>query len=266
MNHELAPIDVTAVTHKYYRDIESRSCAPLQKVGALKYAMDESTEVICVAFARDSNPVQVWLPGDPIPLEAYEAARCGTGIAHNDPFESAVEQHVLARIGWPLIPLERHSCTLARCLALALPASLGAAADALKLEHRKDEAGERLMRLMSKPRKPRKGEDSSKVYWHDEPDKLQRLYEYCKQDVEVLRELDNRVPPLSEFEQTLWALNCRINERGFHIDRPFAEAARKIARAAAPEIDAELAEITGGAVTSINQVARLLKWLQSQGA
>ena len=36
----------------------------------------------------------------------------------------------------------------------------------------------------------------------------------------------------------------------------------RIAQAAAPEIDTELAEITGGAVTGINQVARLLVWLQ----
>ena len=35
--------------------------------------------------------------------------------------------------------------------------------------------------------------------------------------------------------------------------------------AAAPEIDAELAELTGGAVTGINQVARLLQWLQQSG-
>ena len=60
-------------------------------------------------------------------------------------------------------------------------------------------------------------------------------------------------------------LSCRINERGFHVDRQFAEAARRIAQAAAPEIDAELAELTGGAVTGINQVARLLQWLQQQG-
>ena len=46
----------------------------------------------------------------------------------------------------------------------------------------------------------------------------------------------------------------------------FAEAARRIAEAAAPEIDAELAEITGGAVTGINQVARLLQWLQHKAA
>ena len=55
----------------------------------------------------------------------------------------------------------------------------------------------------------------------------------------------------------LWVLSSKINERGFHVDRKFAEAARRIAQAAAPEIDAELAELTGGAVTGINQIARL---------
>ena len=43
------------------------------------------------------------------------------------------------------------------------------------------------------------------------------------------------------------------------------EAARQIAQAAAPELDAELANITGGAVTGMNQISRLLKWLQAQG-
>src|SRR5262249_16506072 len=43
------------------------------------------------------------------------------------------------------------------------------------------------------------------------------------------------------------------------------EAARRIAEQAAPEIDQEIAEITGGNVTSINQVARLTAWLQDHG-
>ena len=63
----------------------------------------------------------------------------------------------------------------------------------------------------------------------------------------------------------MWDFSCQINERGFYVDRAFAEAARRIAMAAAPEIDAELAELTGGAVTGINQVARLLQWLQQNG-
>ena len=186
--------------------------------------------------------------------------------AHNDAFETAIEQHVLApRYGWPIIPLERHRCTMAMCLALGLPAKLSAAADALELVNRKDAAGERLMHQMSKPRKPRKGEDPAGTYWFDDQERLERLCGYCKQDVEVERELYDRLPPLSAAEQALWALSCRINERGFHVDRQFAEAARRIAQAAAPEIDAELAELTGGAVTGINQVARLLQWLQQQG-
>ena len=46
---------------------------------------------------------------------------------------------------------------------------------------------------------------------------------------------------------------------------PFAEAACKIAQAAGPEIDAELTEITGGAVTTINQIQKMKDWLKAQG-
>src|SRR5262249_28532532 len=74
-----------------------------------------------------------------------------------------------------------------------------------------------------------------------------------------------RLPPLLVSEQALWELSSCINQRGFCVDRTFAEAARKIAEAAAPEIDAEIAEITAGDVTSINQVTRLGAWLRDHG-
>jgi DNA polymerase len=262
-----APIEV-AVAHVLHRDIETRSKVSLKKVGAYKYATDPSTEVLCVAYAVDDGPVQLWLPGDPVPLEFLEAAADPSWVvcAHNDAFESAIEQHVLARrYGFPTIPIERHRCTMAICLALGLPARLGAVANALELVNRKDPDGERLMRQMSKPRKPRKGEDPPGTYYFDDPERLQRLYSHCKQDCAAGRELHNQLPPLSATEQALWALSSRINERGFRVHRQFAEAARRIARAAEPEIDAELAEITGGAVTAINQVTRLLRWLRQQG-
>jgi len=60
-------------------------------------------------------------------------------------------------------------------------------------------------------------------------------------------------------------LSCTINQRGFCVDRKFAEAARRIAQAAGPEIDAQLAEITSGTVTGINQIARLRTWLKQYG-
>ncbi len=93
----------------------------------------------------------------------------------------------------------------------------------------------------------------------------QRLGDYNVQDVEVEREADDRLLSLSDAEQALWVLSNTINARGFHIDRPFAEAARKIAKAAAPEIDAEIAAITDGAVTAIGQIAKMVEWLKAQG-
>ncbi len=273
--HEPLPYRATAATdanppkqHVIYRDYETRSVVSLKAAGLHRYAANPHTEVVCAAIAVDDAPVQIWLPGDPTPTEVIEAAGNASwrACAHNDAFETEIERHILApRFGWPEIPLERHSCTQARCLAAGLPARLSDVADALELANRKDKAGERLMQQMSKPRRPRKGEDPTKIYWFDDPERLQRLGVYNAQDVETERELDLRVPQLPPSEQSLWVLNCKINARGFCVDRAFAEAARRIAQAAAPEIDAELADLTGGAVTGINQVARLLEWLQPRG-
>jgi DNA polymerase bacteriophage-type len=83
-------------------------------------------------------------------------------------------------------------------------------------------------------------------------------------DVQILRELYQRLRKLPPAEQALWELDQIINSRGFFVDRAFAEAARRIAEAARPQIDAELAEVTAGAVTSVNQVARLQAWLRDQ--
>jgi DNA polymerase bacteriophage-type len=260
---DIAPLPL----HVLHRDYETKSRVSLKAVGTHRYAADPNTQVLCCAFAIDDAPAQLWLPGDPVPPEFIEAARNPGWLvaAHGDYFETAIETHIMApRYGWPIAPLERHVCTQAMCLAVGLPARLSMAADALELANRKDSAGERLMHQMSKPRRARQGEDPSQVHWFDDDDRLRRLYDYCRQDMETERELYGRLPRLSPAEHALWVLSCRINERGFRVDRKFAEAARRIAQAAAPEIDAELVEITGGVVTGINQVTRLLQWLQER--
>jgi DNA polymerase bacteriophage-type len=258
----------TSTAHVLHRDYETRSQVRLQSLGVHRYAADPGTEVLCCAYAIDDEPVQLWTCGDGVPPEFIEAASDPNWIvaAHNDAFETAIEQHVLApRFGWPLIPLERHRCTMAMALAAGLPGRLSAVADALELSSRKDAAGERLMHQTSKPRRAHKDEDPDGVYWFEDRERLDRLYAYCSQDVEVERELYGRLAPLSPAEQSLWALSTKINARGFHIDRAFAEAARQIAQAAAPEIDAELVKLTAGTVTGINQIARLQAWLIEQG-
>jgi len=260
--------DVTR-QHVLVRDYECRGRLDLRKVGAHRYASDPDTSVLCAAYATDSEPVKLWTPGDAVPPEFVEAANNPGWItvAHHTAFEMAIERHILGpRVGWPLIPIEQQRDTMAMALAMSLPARLETVARALELKNQKDMVGHRLMLMMSKPRKPRKDEDPGKVHWFEGEDRLARLYEYCRQDVEVERELFGRLRPLSDSEQALWALDAVINQRGFQVDRALAEAARKIAQAAGPEIDAELAEVTGGMATSVNQIAKLMAWMEQQGS
>ena len=98
--------------HVLNRDYETRGVLVLGKVGVHRYPADPRTEVLCCAFAVDNEPVQIWLPGDPVPPEFIEAANNPnwTVVAHNDAFEMTIEQHILGpRFGWPLIPIERHA-------------------------------------------------------------------------------------------------------------------------------------------------------------
>ena len=171
------------------------------------------------------------------------------------------------RYGWPLIPIERHRCTMAMALAAGLPAGLGDVARVLELANQKDAAGEALMLRMCKPRRPRKGEDpAAGPYWFEDPERMNSLFDYC------IARRGMRARALSTVSirsrrpsRALWELHCRINDRGFPVDRKLAEAAQRIADAALPEIDAELERITGGEVTRVSQVARLLAWFQGQG-
>jgi DNA polymerase bacteriophage-type len=80
-------VDAAATTvHVLHRDFETRSRAVLKTVGALQYAADPSTEILCAAFAVDDEPVKLWRPGDPVPTEFMTAAQSRNWVvaAHND--------------------------------------------------------------------------------------------------------------------------------------------------------------------------------------
>jgi DNA polymerase len=250
--------------HILPRDFETRSTLDLTEVGAWRYASDPSTDVWCVGYAIDDGPPQIWTPGQPIPEVFFTAANDPnwTTIAHNDAFETPVEECILApRYGWPLIPIRQHCCTLAMTLASALPGGLKGAAAALSIAQGKDIEGSRLMRLMARPRKPRKDEDPTGTYWHDTPERLERLYAYCRRDIELERELFRRLSRLTDAEQELWLVDQQINRRGFFTDGPLLAAASHIAAAANQAVQEELARITDGALTSTDQVAASLAWL-----
>jgi DNA polymerase len=251
-----------------HRDFETRSVLNLKKVGAWVYARHPITDVWCFAYAVDDGEIKLWVPGDPIPPEWIEAASNPDWlvVAHNDFFERQIEQHIMApRYGWPLVPLDRHRCSQAAGLAMALPAALEMVATVLGLPHQKDKAGHDLMKEMARPRKPRAGEDPNGIYWLDDPDRRARLGGYCKQDVATERAHTERVPLLSAEEQALWNLDAQINNRGIHIDRELLDAATQIEKAARTAVNAEVSDITGGTVKTVDHRARMLAWLAARG-
>ena len=97
---------------------------------------------------------------DPIPEAVLAAAadpRC-RWVAHNAAFERAILECILIpRHGWPAVPVDRHVCTMSLALAHAYPGSLEGVAEVLGLVNRKDTAREKIVRVMWKPRKPRRG-------------------------------------------------------------------------------------------------------------
>jgi DNA polymerase bacteriophage-type len=247
-----------------FRDYETRSTLNLRDVGAWKYSTHATTDAWCCAYAVDEGPIQLWVPGDPVPVEFIEAATNADWIvsAFNDAFERLIEQHIMGpRYGFPLIPIDRHRCSQAAALALSLPAKLETVAAVLGLAEQKDKADAALMRVMAKPRKPRKGEDPNGLYWHDDPERLTQLCAYCKQDTLVERAVHARTGHLPPEEQQLWQLDATINDRGIPIDVKLTEAAICLGRDAQAASNAELGAITGGAVATVGQTEKLIAWL-----
>jgi hypothetical protein len=248
-------------------DYETYSVVSLKKVGAWRYATHPSTGIWCMAYAVDDGPICIWKPGDPIPPEFIEAERNPDWrtSAHSDQFERYITMHIAnPRYGMPMVPNERRLCSMADALAMSLPGDLDKLAKALDLTNRKDKAGARLMMQMSQPRKPRKGEPDDRLYWQDDPERVARLCEYCKQDVAVEREA-HTVIGLGNSEPELRDLDMAINDRGMQIDVELIENAIRIAQVMTYEILDELRTITADQVTTIHQRDKLKAWLEAHG-
>lgn len=246
------------MTHLHI-DFETRSTADLKEVGLDNYARDPSTEVWCMAYAFDDEPVELWTPGQPMPDRVLDhVAGDGIVVGHNVAFELAIWN---AKFDQSLLP-EQCLCTMSMAYAMSLPGSLENAAAAVGLAIGKDMKGHRLMLQMSRPR--RVDPDGTPVWWDDD-DRKQRLFEYCKQDVEVERQLFTRLMPLSETERAVWLLDYKINQEGVYVDIPAIKAAIKIVEKEQKRLDTEINRVTDGSVGACTEAAALTRWVTGRG-
>ena len=240
-------------------DFETRSVVDLRTAGVYVYAEHPDTDIWCLAWAVDDEDVEVWLPGQMIPAQMLWAIHEGAEMrAWNAQFERTIWRHILApRYGFPEVPLPQWRCTAAEAAAMALPRGLADAATVTGVPAQKDMEGHRLMMRMCRPRS-KKGQ---KLVWWNLPDRVQRLAEYCKDDVRVEREMYKVLRRLTPKELEVYLLDQRMNDTGVLVDLPLVKAAKRITKTGVDQANTVLKEVTGGAVSAVTKVQDMKLWL-----
>ena len=223
-------------------DFETRSACDLKVAGVYNYAQDASTEVLCMSYAFDDEPVQTWLPDQPFP----ERVRNHTGLiyAHNAAFERLIFWYVL-QVNFKL---EQFYCTATQARANCAPGSLEDVGRFAGASMKKDHRGAQLIRLLCVP--PFKNDAAL----------MAELFAYCEQDVRAMRSISKALRPLSEDELADYHVNERINDRGVLVDVPLCKAAVKFASDELVEIEQIVAEVTEGAITSVRS-PKMREWV-----
>ena len=251
-------------------DFETRSRADLKETGVWAYGEHASTEILCMAAKLGSNAPVLWapdkflgmLPADHcLPLASFSEIFTNevTEIeAHNASFEFAIWNTVgVKKYGWPALSPDKISCSMALASTFALPRALGQACTVLRLPIQKDAAGQRLMLKMCKP--------NIKGLWHEKPEDVQRLFEYCIQDVEAEHALSNALGGcLSPKEREVWRFTMQMNARGIQVDVPLARTIHKMLQEHEVELLEQIRGLTSGAVDSPRQVGALGKWINAR--
>lgn len=260
-------------------DFETRSTIDLRRSGVYPYAEHPTTDVVCMCWAIGDEEPHVWTPRRHWGTLGITPERTGEALrrlvehikaggelrAHNAQFERIMWRDVLGpRYGFPVPDFEQWHCTAAEAAAQALPRHLAEVSRVLNVPTPKDDEGHRLMLQMCKPRSV--DEDGTIHWWDDEdPEKLRRLVEYCRQDVRAERAVAKRLRRLSDAERQVYLHDQRINDRGVRIDVDLVEASRKVVKRGLRDANNDIKRLTDGAVSAVTKVADLTKWLQDQG-
>lgn len=230
-------------------DFETRSRVDLKDKGLDTYARDISTEVICMAYSIDGGEVKLWTPQFAIPQFLFKPE--AKFQAWNAAFEYNILKHVLqVPVKW-----EQMIDSMAIAAANNIPQSLEDAAQFIDGNQLKDPIGKRLIQKLSKPKK-----DGT---FNEDPELLDQMYEYCKQDVRTEMEVVKHLRGLSSSEQAVWVLTQKINEVGVPVDPQELKNAIFACEQNKEAIYREITELTGG--YTANQPAKLIEWMGKRG-
>lgn len=249
-------------------DYETFSALDLTKVGAYRYAEDESTEILMCSYYRPEWPVvKIWVPaeGESMPSDLQEIYEDqGTDIiAWNANFERCITRCCLPHFD---VPIFRFRCAMVGAMSVGFPGKLAQAGPAIGLSEElfKQEGGSRLINKFCKPRKPSKKNPATRWTPAAAPEDWALFKQYCLQDTRAEAAIWHKLhawrPPAEE--QRLWELDQAMNDRGVQIDVELVNAAHSMGLMHRERLVEKAKALTQ--LDNPNSVKQLIEWLNSQ--
>lgn len=238
-----------------FLDTETFSPVDLKKSGSYAYAEHPETEILICSYAIDDGPAQVW--------------DCTDGSRMPDDLKSALRQvrrHKAKLVGANFLMFDRlvmRNCwdmdidprdildTMVMAFRHSLPGSLAMQCEVLQIDDSlaKDKRGKALIQRFCKPTP--KNYKVRRYSRETHPAEWAEFIEYARSDITAMREVFHAMPDWGniEFENTVLAIDQRINDRGFFVDTALANAAIDAVKQHKIELQAEANEKWGAGLT-----------------
>lgn len=247
-------------------DIETFSDIDLVKCGVYKYADSPAFEILLFAYSIDGGEIHIidLASGDKLPEEIISAIKSDTVI--KTAFNAQFERVCLSKHLGILLDPSSWYCTAVQAAELSLPASLADVGAALGLERQKMTEGKDLIKYFCVPCKPTKSNGGrTRNMPKDAPEKWTLFKKYCKRDVDVERQIAEKLKKylLSKSEHDLYVLDQNINDRGVLVDLELARQAVKLNSIQTAVATEQAYTLTG--LENPNSVAQLKAWLIENG-
>lgn len=272
-------------------DVETYCDLDIKDVGAYKYCRHPSFEILLFAYAFNDEPVEIidfmditkytgWLPSrlmnaleNPDVIKSAFNANFERNALHNDLIMTICKSPSLLKKRDSVnfkekrnleCPPNQWDCTMIKAMRLGLPSSLDMVGKALHFpeDKQKMKEGKALIQYFCKPCKPTKtnGGRIRNLPEHA-PDKWETFKLYCKQDVEVERDIRNKLSRYEVIpkEKLLWNLDQEINDRGINLDLDMINQAIDCDEQYSEKLMQEAKELTG--LSNPNSLAQLKKWI-----
>lgn len=251
---------------RLYIDFETYCDLNLKKVGLYKYTAHKSFHPWCAAYAFDDNPIHIWLPTwkriEGVLCEAIEDPEVKI-YAHLAEFEMATINNTPAL---PNVKSNKFVDTMALAGTFGYPLGLDKFVKAVGLPYGKTAGTTRLKNKLCTPQKRTAFNTSGKWTPKTAPKEFEELYEYCINDLDIMRKAVKRLPQeeLSPLEQYVWQHTAMRNQRGVMIDAITVDSIIKVLDQYKIQQELDLKRVTHGSATSGNQTAKIKEWIGSR--